>query len=38
MGGPVTIMWDTDLARLELVGQVPMGHLANSGMNTDKHG
>ncbi len=29
MGGPVTIMWDTDLARLELVGQVPMGHLAN---------
>lgn len=29
MGGPVTIMWDTDLARLEHVGQVPMGHLAN---------
>ena len=27
MGGPVAIMWDTDLARLELVGQVPMGHL-----------
>ena len=29
MGGPVTIMWDTDLARLEHVGQVPMAHLAN---------
>jgi hypothetical protein len=30
MGGPVTIMWDIDLAKLEHVGQVPMGHLANA--------
>lgn len=27
MGGFVTSMWDTDIAKLELVGHVPMCHL-----------
>lgn len=34
MGGPVVIMWDTDLAGLELVNRVPMDHLANDGAHT----
>lgn len=29
LGGPVVTMWDTDLARLELVGKVPTGHLTS---------